>query len=137
MTDNGKVVADFLKAWSRRDPDELAAFFTEDAVWEDGVPSESYRGKKAIREKLARYAPIIVATEIEIVSQVVQGSLVMHERIDRVTLKDRRVEARVVGVFEVEGGKIKANRDYWNPSAYFPPAPARPGAAAPPGPLAP
>lgn len=75
MTDNGKIVADFLHAWSRRDPDELASFFAEDAVWEDGG--------------------------------------------------GKRVDARVAGVFEVAGGKITANRDYWNPNAYFPPAPVK------------
>ena len=118
MSDSAKVVDDFMKAWSRRDPDELASFFTEDAVWEDGVPSEPYRGREAIRKQFARYTRNIADVEIEVVNRVAQGNLVMHERLDRLTRKGRRLELRAASIFEIEGGKIKANRDYWNPGAY-------------------
>ena len=116
--DNGKIVLDFLKAWSRCDPDELAGFFAEDAVYEDGVPSEPLRGRQAIRDQFARYTRHITDVEIEVVTQVVQGNLVMHERIDRLTRKGKRFALRAASIFELENGKIKANRDYWNPGAY-------------------
>ncbi len=121
MTDNAKVIEAFLESWSRYDPDEMASFFAEDAVWEDGVPSEPYKGKQAIREQIARYARHVSDVSIEILTQVASGNLVMHERIDRLTRKGRRLELKAVGVFELEEGKIKANRDYWNPGAYAAP----------------
>ena len=126
MADNARVARDFAAAWSRQDPDELANFFAEDAVWEDGVPSEPYRGKAAIREQLARYCRNIADVEIEVIHQVAQGNVVVQERVDRLTRKGKRLGLRAVCVFEFEGGKIKANRDYWNPGAYAPPRQASP-----------
>ena len=115
-TDPVKIVEAFLAAWSRLDPDELSEFFAEDAVWEDGVPSEPYRGKAAIRAQIARYVRHIKDVEIEIHTQVAQGKLVMHERTDRLTRKGKRLALQAMSVFEVVDGKITANRDYWNPT---------------------
>jgi len=119
--ENVKVVEGFLAAWSRLDPDEMADYFADNAVWEDGVPSEPYVGKEAIRTQLARYVRNIADVEIEIHTQAAQGNLVMHERTDRLTRKGVRLAITAASVFEVENGKITANRDYWNPGAYPPP----------------
>lgn len=118
MTDNEGVIRQFLGAWTRCDPDELAAFFTDDAVWEDGVPSEPYRGKEAIRAQFARYTRHISNVQIEVLHEATAGDIVIHERVDRLTRKGRRLELKAVGVFELENQKIKANRDYWNPGGY-------------------
>lgn len=117
---NAKLVEDFLESWGRLDPDEMADFFSDTAVWEDGVPSEPYVGKEAIRDQIARYARHISDVEIEINAQVAQGNLVMHERTDRLTRNGVRIELQAVGIFEIQDGKIIANRDYWNPGAYGP-----------------
>ena len=118
QSDAAKIVADFLEAWSRLDADELAEFFAEDAVWEDGVPSEPYRGKEAIRAQIQRYVRHISDVKIVVHTQVARDGYVMHERTDHLTRGGRRLHLRAMSVFEVEDGKIVANRDYWNPGAY-------------------
>ena len=42
-TDPSKVVDRFCEAWSRMDPDELAAYFTEDGVYHN-MPGPPVRG---------------------------------------------------------------------------------------------
>ena len=56
--------------------------------------------------------------QIEVLHEATAGDIVIHERVDRLTRKGRRLELKAVGVFELENQKIKANRDYWNPGGY-------------------
>jgi steroid delta-isomerase-like uncharacterized protein len=118
MQDSLEVVDAFVKAWIRNDPAEIISLFADDCVWYDGVPSEPHRGKPAILAMLERYSRHITDVEIEVVHQAVSGSVVFQERIDRGMRDGKPFEVQAVCVFEVEEGKIVANRDYWNPGAY-------------------
>lgn len=113
MADNGKLVTEFCRAWSRFDPDELAEYFTPDGVYHN-IPMDPLVGREAIRTALAGMAKSLKDIEFEICRQVVQGDLVFNERIDRMTIEGRKIELPVVGVFEIEDGKIKAWRDYFD-----------------------
>ena len=46
--------------------------------------------------------------------QAEAGNLVMNERIDYLTIGGKTVALPVAGVFEIENGKIKAWRDYFD-----------------------
>jgi limonene-1,2-epoxide hydrolase len=52
MERNESVVRDFIAAWSRLDPKELAAYFAEDGVYHN-VPTVPVAGRDAI-EKMIR-----------------------------------------------------------------------------------
>ena len=49
------------------------------------------------------------------------GNTVLNERIDHIVLGDGTVQMsfRVVGVFEIEGGKITGWRDYFDTAGFF------------------
>jgi steroid delta-isomerase-like uncharacterized protein len=49
-----ELMLDYLAAWNARDPDRIAAFFTDDAVYEDQGAGLVARGRERIREHAAR-----------------------------------------------------------------------------------
>lgn len=119
MSDAARVVDQFIAAWSRRNIDELMDFFTADAVYENVPVDPPNRGSEDIRKTIEGFAG--GATEIEWVvhNQVAAGSVVMNERTDRFEIAGKWIELRVMGVFEVEGGKIKAWRDYFDLATFM------------------
>ena len=111
--DNERIVTDFCNAWSRMDADELADYFTPDGIWHN-IPLEPRQGQEVIREHLKDLPKRVKEFRIEILHQVSSGNVVMNERIDYMVLQDRRVALPVAGIFELEHGKIKAWRDYFD-----------------------
>jgi limonene-1,2-epoxide hydrolase len=116
------VVDAFVRAWERNNPDEILALFATDAVWYDGYPASKLEGHQQIRRQLDRYSRHLSEIAIEVVHQAVDGDVVFQERIDRGLRDGKPFEVAAVCVFYVEAGKIRENRDYWNPAAYLPPA---------------
>ena len=95
------------------DADELAAYFTPDGIWHN-MPLEPREGQEVIREHLQDLPKRVKEFRIEILHQVSSGNVVMNERIDYMVLADRRVALPVAGIFELEDGKIKAWREYFD-----------------------
>ena len=50
----------------------------------------------------------------EILLQVAGDQVVMNERLDQVTVDGQLLALRSCGVFEIEDGRIKAWRDYFD-----------------------
>ena len=100
--------------------DELCAFFTPDAVYHN-IPMAPAEGIDAIRGSLEMFVPISPYVEFELVNLASNGAVVFTERIDRMELGGKAVELPVTGVFEVEGGRIKAWRDYFDMQMLFDP----------------
>jgi uncharacterized protein (TIGR02246 family) len=111
-----QVVNRFLAAWERADADELLAFFADDAVWQPG-PMKAVVGKTALREGLATLLPEGVRPEVHYT--VSDGTVVMHERTDHFTLRAKVEATPVAAAFEVENGKIKAWREYFDMSPFL------------------
>jgi limonene-1,2-epoxide hydrolase len=107
------TVRAFCAAWERMDLDEMMAFFTDDAVYHN-IPMAPMEGAAAIREGLAGMGSIMSGIRFEIHRQAVNGSVVMNERTDHITMGERTIALPVMGVFELEGDKIKAWRDYFD-----------------------
>ncbi|HEV8297129.1 MAG TPA: limonene-1,2-epoxide hydrolase family protein [Acidimicrobiales bacterium] len=112
-TDPNELVAQFCSAWTRMDAEELAGYFTDDAVYHN-IPMEPAVGKPAIRQFLDGMNGMISAIRFEVHRQIADGSVVMNERTDHITMGDRAVALPVVGVFEIRDGKIAAWRDYFD-----------------------
>ncbi len=55
--------------------------------------------------------------EWETLNMAEAGSIVFTERVNRFEMAGKKVELTVAGVFEIENGKIKAWRDYFNMAA--------------------
>ncbi len=111
--DNLDVVRSFCQAFSRRDPDEVLAYFTEDAVYHN-MPMPPVRGKAAIRSVLEMFLKPSQSVEFVMLNIAAAGDIVLTERVDKFAMGGRSVELPVAGVFEVKGGKIAAWRDYFD-----------------------
>jgi limonene-1,2-epoxide hydrolase len=107
------LVRDFCLAWSRRDADELAAYFTEDAVYHN-IPMQPVEGREAIRGFLAGFLALVESAEFRMLHVVAAGDTVMTERVDAFRLGEREGGIPVAGIFEIRDGKIAAWRDYFD-----------------------
>jgi limonene-1,2-epoxide hydrolase len=112
------VVRSFCAAWSDNlGTSELAAFFTDDAVYHN-IPLEPVTGREAIANTIASFirpgAPGIEGIEFRVINIAADGAVVMTERVDVFKLGNKSFELPVMGVFEINDGKIKAWRDYFD-----------------------
>jgi limonene-1,2-epoxide hydrolase len=115
---NEETIRQFCAAFARRDIDELCGFFAPDAVYHN-IPMAPAEGIEAIRGSLEMFVPVSPYVEFELVNLASDGAVVFTERIDRMELGGKAVELPVTGVFEVEGGRIKAWRDYFDMQMLF------------------
>ena len=118
MNDHEKVIRDFIHAWSRLDPDELTEFFTDDGIYYN-MPMEPVQGRDKINDFIRALIGGWTGTEWELVHILTVGNLVMAERVDKTKAGEKSVELPCVGVFEMEEGKIKVWRDYFDLGTYM------------------
>ena len=109
---NDALVRNFMVAWERRDTVFILDCFTEDAVYHS-VPLTPIVGKAAIEEWVQGFEAV-PAGRIEVRNQVASGSVVMNERTDYITLNGKPVTLPICGVFEMDGGRIRAWREYFD-----------------------
>jgi limonene-1,2-epoxide hydrolase len=113
-----ELVRSFCAAWSNNaGAAELAAFFTEDAVYHN-IPLAPVTGRQDIADTIASVLrpgpPGIEGIEFRVLNIAANGPVVMTERVDVFTLPGRTFELPVMGTFEVSDGKISAWRDYFD-----------------------
>lgn len=116
--DNAEIIASFIAAWSRRDPDELAGYFCEDGCYHN-MPTGPVQGRTAIRGFIAAFIRDWSSTEWDVLTLMAQGDKVVAERLDRTQVGDKPVDLPCCGVFEMENGQIKVWRDYFDLSTYL------------------
>ena len=115
MSGNSEIIDSFMQAWGSRDLEAIMAHFAEDAAYANVPMGPPHVGKPAILAFIEGF--IGSASEINfIVHNQVEGAngVVMNERTDILAFEGNRVELPVMGVFEFEGDKIKAWRDYFD-----------------------
>jgi limonene-1,2-epoxide hydrolase len=113
-----EVVRRFCAAWSDNlGAAELAAFFTDDAVYHN-IPLAPVIGREAIANNIASFIrpgpPGIEGIQFRLINIAANGPVVMTERVDVFKLPDKSFELPVVGIFEIRNGKISAWRDYFD-----------------------
>jgi limonene-1,2-epoxide hydrolase len=117
-----EVVRRFCAAWSDdMGSDDLAAFFTDDAVYHN-IPLTPVTGRENIAENIRSYIrpgpPGIESIDFRVINIAANGPVVMTERVDTFTVSDRSFELQVMGIFEVTHGKINAWRDYFDANQF-------------------
>lgn len=117
MTDNEKIIREFITAWSRLDVDELMGFFAEDGIYHN-MPFKPVQGHPALRPFIANFLKDWTKTEWEILTLVCSGDIVVAERLDRTKIGELAVNLPCCGVFELQNGKIKSWRDYFDMATY-------------------
>jgi limonene-1,2-epoxide hydrolase len=117
MESNEQLVRTFIEAWSRLDPGELAAYFAEDGVYHN-MPMGPVSGRANVEELIRGFTASWSETTWDVVNVVSSGDLVIAERLDRTRAGDKSADLPCVGVFELEDGKIKTWRDYFDFATY-------------------
>jgi limonene-1,2-epoxide hydrolase len=108
-----QVVRDFCAAASRRDPQELRDFFSDDIVYHN-IPMEPAVGIDATMAVIGMFLGMCDALEFEVHHLASDGSTVLTERTDIFTMKGKAAPLPVMGAFHVVDGKITAWRDYFD-----------------------
>ena len=95
------VVRNFLAAFTDRNVDELAGFFSDDAVFIDG-PRGVHRGKEAIRSEFeAELAMGFESIKIDVNSLVGNGGIVMMEGVENYIIGGKPFFMETIGAFDI------------------------------------
>ncbi len=117
MPGNEEIVRTFIDTWSTLDADRIVEFFAEDGVYHN-MPIAPVSGRKQLRNFIAGFVKDWSATKWEIVTLISVGPIVIAERLDRTRVGDKFVDLPCCGVFELEDGKIRVWRDYFDMATY-------------------
>ncbi|HUY22423.1 MAG TPA: limonene-1,2-epoxide hydrolase family protein [Acidimicrobiales bacterium] len=113
MTAPIDVVTSFCAAWSTLDIDQIMGYFHDDAEYHN-IPVDPLVGTEDIRAMIVGFTAGWDRVEFDVRHIVADGDVVLTERVDRFVSPERTVSLPVMGTFEVEGGRIKAWRDYFD-----------------------
>ena len=117
MTENETIIREFVAAWSNLDADELATYFTEDGTYYN-MPTQPISGRENVRDFIANFMRPWESTEWEILNLLVEGDIVMVERVDHTVALGNNSDLPCLGYFLMEDGKIKMWRDYFDLATY-------------------
>lgn len=117
MSNNETIIREFVAAWSNLDADELADYFTDDGVYYN-MPSQPISGRENVRNFISNFMRPWESTDWEIINIMAEGDKVMVERMDRTVAAGNEINLPCFGIFEMEDGKIKVWRDYFNLPTY-------------------
>lgn len=111
-----KIVNEFCKAWSSKDPDVLTPYLAEDVEYYMFEGRPPINGVAEFSAQLKPFMSGMREIDWEILRSSVMGDIVLNERIDHF-LRPEVSNApdnhfHVVGVFLVRDGKIKYWKDY-------------------------
>jgi len=107
------VVTNFCATWSKLDFDEMIGYFHADAVYHN-IPVDPIAGRDNIKEMIIGFCAGWDRVDFEVRHAVANGDVVLTERVDHFVSAERTVSLPVMGTFELEGGLIKAWRDYFD-----------------------
>ncbi|MCP5180219.1 MAG: nuclear transport factor 2 family protein [Pseudomonadales bacterium] len=113
MADNERIIRDFIAAWSRMDASELAGYFTEEGCYYN-MPTQPVKGRANVEAFIAGFTSNWTETTWELRNIAAVGDIVYTERLDRTRTKVGNVDLPCFGVFEMQDGKIREWRDYFD-----------------------
>ena len=120
MSDNVQTIKDFIAAWSNLDSDELVGYFSEDGIYYN-MPTQPVQGKEQLKQFIGSFISNWTKTNWDTLNIIGEGDVVIAERLDRTEVGDIKVDLPCCGVFEMEEGKIKIWRDYFDMGTYTKP----------------
>jgi limonene-1,2-epoxide hydrolase len=118
MADNVDIIRAFIRDWSSLDADRLAAYFTEDGTYHN-MPVQPVSGREQVTAFIKAFLATWQETEWDILNIMGDGNVVIAERVDKTKTTQGNVDLPCVGVFEMEGGKIKVWRDYFDMNTFM------------------
>ena len=128
MSEEQRIVLDFIDACSANDIETILGFFDPDCVYHN-IPVAPVKGVEAIRGVLEGFLRLASKVDWQVRSVADAGAgTVLTERLDRFLMGEKWVELPVMGAFEVRKGKITAWRDYFDLDQFQKQVPAPPDA---------
>ena len=100
MSENERIIRDFIAAWSRLDATELVGYFTADGVYYN-MPAEPVSGKDNLLKFIAGFIANWSRTDWDILNLLANDDIVMVERLDRTRIGDKSVDLPCFGIFEI------------------------------------
>lgn len=113
QTEPTGVVKELFDGWRARDVDRIAALFTDDAVYHN-IPMEVIKGKEDIRKTIAGWLDSMSGMDFKFRNLLSGDGIVMMERVDIIPRAGGNHELPVMGVIELQDGKISAWREYFD-----------------------
>jgi len=120
MTNNIAIIQNFFAAWARLDVDEIVSFFTPDGTYHN-MPIDPVSGHDNLKAFIGGFLKDWTATNWDVLNIVESGNVVIAERVDRTKVGEIAADLPCCGVFEMEKGKIKVWRDYFDLATYMKP----------------
>lgn len=114
MSANTDVVEAFVAAWNARDFDKILSFFDDQSFYHN-IPLDPVTGTDAIKSVLEMF--FNSASEIDWVMHGIAetpSGTVLTERTDRFLINGKWLDLPIMGAFEMDGGIIRAWRDYFD-----------------------
>ena len=115
-TSPGDVVRSFIAAWNANDLERVLAHLHDEVVYHN-MPLQPLHGLTAVRAYLqgvGRFDWI----DWKLLALAESGDKVLTERIDDFSLRGTPVSLPLMGIFEIDGGRIRAWRDYFDLASY-------------------
>jgi limonene-1,2-epoxide hydrolase len=118
---NGRTsfVHDFYAAYSAKDADKLATFYTADATFVDPSFELNLKGRDQIRELLKKALAKYETLEFQITHTIGAGDELVVEGTMVGKLPKDMVHVPFVSVFQFKGEKIAAQRDMFDVLHFF------------------
>ncbi len=107
-----EIVEKFIADWNAMDWDAVVGALTEDVVYHN-IPMEKIEGRENAAAFITGMQP--QGVDWQILSIAANGNKVLTERLDDFDMGGgKKLSVPVMGTFEIEDGKIKAWRDYFD-----------------------
>jgi limonene-1,2-epoxide hydrolase len=113
MPTNSEIVREFIETWSTLDAEKLADYFAEDGCYYN-MPTQPVKGREAVLGFIQNFLANWTETQWDILNMAEAGDVVFCERLDRTKTTAGDVDLPCLGVFEMQDGKIKEWRDYFD-----------------------
>jgi len=108
-----ELVRRFCSEWSTMDVDDFVSYFTDDAVYHN-VPMEPCVGRDEIRTFAEEFIGSMQGLDVEIHHILADGPIVVTERTDVVVYPHVTIRVPIMGIFEIDDGKIARWREYFD-----------------------
>ena len=108
-----ETVNKFLVAAAKRDYDTALPLLTEDVEYQN-MPIAPVKGREAVKEQLEALLAMGGDSEWKVLREVVDGDVVMNERVDPFEIGGKWADLPVMGVFVLRDGLIAEWRDYFD-----------------------
>jgi limonene-1,2-epoxide hydrolase len=107
------TVRQMIEAWNTRNWEQVYDLFAQDGVLQSMMLPATV-GREAIKQRIAGLAADISSIELKIRHMGVVDGVVFVERVDDFVYRGKRGAVPVVGVVEVEQGRVKVWREYYD-----------------------